>query len=351
MNNYFCVLPYFSYELNMAHKGNMYCCKLAPGADIAEIRKSIQNKQRAPECSECWKLEDSGLPSERIIHNSTFDYLIDRDIDKIEEDAIAGQHSSKIIKLHTSNICNGTCVTCGSKTSSAWAALENDNRFPYKIAPDTKLDHLNWAEIVQLSFVGGEPLLEKKNLEILKHLIEVNNTDCFISFVTNGSIELSDAQRSLLSQFKNLNICLSIDGVGPVFEYMRYPLSWDKLINNLKFFKSITSEVSVSCMISNLNVLYYSNLLDFFKQENLKYICRPITMPECFNPNNLPKYVKEKILLANTKYHHEVAHFLNDPSSTATIDELFLEVSRQDKLKNININDYLPGFIELFKDI
>mgnify|MGYP003704344847 CR=1 FL=1 len=64
----------------------------------------------------------------------------------------------------------------------------------------------------------------------------------------------------IISNFKNLNICVSIDGTGSVFEYLRYPLKWNKLTENLKKFKAITPMVSVSAMISNLNIFFIEYL-------------------------------------------------------------------------------------------
>jgi sulfatase maturation enzyme AslB (radical SAM superfamily) len=342
MNNYFCVLPYYSFELGMGHQKNIFCCKLAPRSDIEQVRNSIRNKSRSPHCTACWDLEDHGLQSERQVHNSTFDYLLDRDIESIENDAVQGHYNTKIIKLHTSNICNGTCVTCGSGSSSAWASLES-KKISYQIAPDSMLDTINWAEAVQLSFVGGEPLLEKKNFGILEHLIALGNTKCFISIVTNGSVELSTKQLAVLSAFPNINICLSIDGVGQSFEYLRYPLSWDLFNTNLKRFKEFSDNISVSCMISNLNVYYYTDMVDYFKSEGLNYICRPIVFPDYFSPGNLPESAKVKIIQHNKKYQKDVEHFVSVTTPTPESLHAFThEITRQDGLKEIKIEQYLP---------
>jgi len=346
MNNYFCVLPYYSFELGMGHQKNIFCCKLAPNSDIDQVRNSIKNKTRSPHCTACWDLEDHGLKSERQVHNSTFDYLLDRDLESIENDAVQGHYNTKIIKLHTSNICNGTCVTCGSGSSSAWASLES-KKISYRIAPNSVLNTINWAEAVQLSFVGGEPLLEKKNFEILEQLIELGNTNCFISVVTNGSVELSAHQLAVLSKFPNINICLSIDGVGKSFEYLRYPLSWDLFNTNLKRFREFTNNISVSCMISNLNVYYYTDMIDYFKSEELNYVCRPISYPDYFSPGNLPDSAKLKIIKHNTKYQTDVEHFVSVTSAgTETLLEFAHEVARQDKLKKIQLEQYLPELAE-----
>jgi sulfatase maturation enzyme AslB (radical SAM superfamily) len=336
MNNYFCVLPFFSYESSSQYTQNIYCCRLPPGTNIQDVQQSIKNKERSPACNTCWKLEDQGLESERKTHNRTFDYYADRDLELIEQDAITNGFTPKIIKLATSNLCNATCITCGAHSSTAWAKLEN-RPIEYAIADTTAID---FKDIVQLSFVGGEPLLEKRNFDILKELISFGNTNCFISIVTNGSIELSQQQLSILSQFKNLNICLSIDGTGDQFNYVRWPLKWDQLQYNLDQFKQMTQHISVSCMISNLNVLYYSKLIEFFESNQLKYLCKQIVDPEYFAPGNLPEQFKQQVLKNNRKYHNEVSAFLS--YGKEMFEKFWEEIDRQDQLKGIDIKDYLP---------
>lgn len=342
MNNYFCVLPFYSVEIAHNSPNNIYCCRLPAGTDIKQVQQSIINQQRSPACVACWRLEDGNLTSERQIHNRTFDFYLDRDLEKIEQDSVNQLNHPQIIKLHTSNLCNGTCVTCGSDASSAWAALENKSINYNKISSE-EIEKINWADIKQLSFVGGEPLLEKLNFEILNRLVESNNTDCFVSIVTNGSCALSATQLQLLSKFCNLNICLSIDGVGARFEYMRYPLSWELLCKNLEQFKKITSNISVSAMISNVNVFYYSELIDFFYKHNLNYLCKQVEQPRYFSPGNLPDEFKQQVLDNNPEYQDQVNSFLNiGVYREGFFKKCCEEIQRQDALKNIKISDYMP---------
>jgi sulfatase maturation enzyme AslB (radical SAM superfamily) len=336
MNNYFCVLPFFSYECESNKTQNVYCCRLPAGTDIADVQTAIKNKQRSPACATCWKLEDQGLESERMIHNRTFDHYADRDLELVEQDAVAHGFIPKIIKITTSNLCNGTCVTCNAGNSTAWAKLENQD-IKYKIV-DTST--INFKDIIQLSFVGGEPLLEKKNFDILEEIVRLGNTNCFVSIVTNGSIHLTHTQLAVLSKFKNLNICLSIDGVGDQFEYIRWPLKWSKLQHNLNQFKQIAQHVSVSCMISNLNIFYYSELIEFFETNQIDYLCKQIVDPPYFAPGNLPEEFKQQVLEKNKKYHHEVSAFLN--YGGGQLEKFWQEIDRQDQLKDISIRDYLP---------
>lgn len=340
MNNYFCVLPFYSFEFNQQHNRNIHCCRLKPNTDIADVQKSIQNRQRSPACEACWKLEDLGLESERQIHNRSLDYYANTDLEILEKRAVENGYTTKILKLPTSNLCNGTCVTCNATHSSAWAALENKPINYHKISQES-LNLINLDTISQLSFVGGEPFLEKNNFDILEQLIALDNVDCFISIVTNGSVTLTAKQLRILDKFKNLNVCVSIDGTGPVFEYLRYPLKWDQLLQNLAIFKSTVKHVSVSSTISNLNIMYYSDLIDFFKSENLLYHCKPVMLPSVFRPSNVSLLFKDHIL-KHTRHANEIQSFIQGDFNETQWKLLKSEIARQDQLKNISISDYLP---------
>ncbi len=315
-----------------------------PGTNIENVRNNIKNKTQSAECSTCWKLENQGIKSERQIHNETLDYLFDVSIENLEVASTSTGFNPLSIKIATSNLCNGQCITCNSHYSSAWANLENKT-INYKKLDYLKMD-VDWAKIISLSFVGGEPLLEKLNFEILERLIELGNYDCFISIVTNGSLALSNKQKEILSKFKKLNICISIDGTGSVFEYLRYPLKWGTLQSNITEFKKLTSNISVSCMISNINVFYYTDLIDFFKDNQLEYACKQITDPAIFAPGNLPDNVKQLVIQKNSKYSNEVRAFLNCGSYSESMYTAFKqELDRQDKIKNIDRKNYIQDFL------
>ena len=297
MNDYFCVLPFFGYEYSIS--SGTHCCLLPNGYDLTSIRNSILAGERSPFCSACWNLEDAGLTSDRKLKNSALDFYWDRDIRYIEEDVRQGKYKTIMVKNVTSNTCNSTCVTCNSGASSAWAPLEKKIGITPNIAESMSKEtidkNLDFKDLIMLNFVGGEPLYEKKNFYILEKLIEHNNTNCFIAITTNGSVRLSEDEKELFKKFKNLNFNISIDGVGPVFEYMRYPLKWDVLLDNLEFFRTVTDNTSVSYTTSNLNVLYHHQTVAWFNEQKLNYHYNPVINPKYFSPKSLPKKIKEAI--------------------------------------------------------
>lgn len=338
MNNYFCVMPFFGAEYTT--KGfTSPCCLLPDDTDIKQVQDSMLSGQRPAACQKCWTLEDQGLASDRQLKNSSFDFYKNRDLRYVEEDCQDGKFSPQIIKLYTSNLCNSTCITCSFDLSSAWASLKKVKTF--EIIDQTILDSLVYEDFVMLTFVGGEPFYEKRNFEILQKLIDVGNTDCFISLVTNGSTNISDEQINILKQFKNLDICLSIDGVGPVFEYLRYPLSWDKLLENIKLYRGLGINLSVSYTISNLNVLYHEETVAWFDSENLEYNHNPINYPDYFAPAVLPQSVKDQ--------YPQLSAFFTGTSSEELLEKFYAEIASQDQLKKIKLEDYLPKVYNLLK--
>lgn len=338
----FCVLPFYGFENNRAGKveKNIWCCRLPSGADIEQVRRDSLNNIQNSSCQTCWNLENQGQLSERQLHNSSLDFYWDRNLSDIEQQARRGQSSSVVIKLYTSDICNGTCLTCGPNLSTAWSKLRG-LPIKYQSIDLSQLNHIDWPNIQSLSFVGGEPLLEKINFEILLRLLALGNADCFVSIVTNGNVAISDKQLEILSQFKNLNLCLSIDAIGPYFEYLRYPLKWSTLEQNLANFRNITANISVSCMISNVSIFCYDQTRDWFVEQNLPYLCKQIDVPSYFSPGNLPQAAKD-YLIQNTKYPNEVQSFVTLGNHSPMLWQRFQdEIKLQDKLKNISIHNYL----------
>jgi hypothetical protein len=320
---------------------NTPCCLMAKTIrNITEIQHDMLENLRPPECNKCWFLEDQNIKSDRQFKNEAFDFYKDRDINFIFDDCKKGNYSQQIVKLYTSNLCDSTCVTCGPSASTAWASLRN---IPIKLESISTpiLNNVNFANVSILTILGGEPFYDKNLFNILHKLLDNNNANCFVSFVTNGGVELTKQHVNILSQFKNLSICISIDGVGPVFEYLRYPLRWEVLLKNIKLFREISKHVTVSYTVSNLNILYYHDTVKWFQEAGLTANTNMVTLPEYFNVNSLPKSVKEQ--------HTELSHFFVKHLSThdTNFNRAIEELKVQDSLKKIDAKDFIPRFTNL----
>lgn len=342
----FCVLPFFGLELNNLEK--TVCCLLPPGHDIKKIRDQMLDGHRPTECDRCWRNEDANTPSDRKLKNQTLSLVEDTTIQSLLEQCQRGQYSVKMVKIDTSNTCNATCVTCGSGLSSAWASLERKNnivpRNNWRISRD-KLDHqLDYSNIKMVSFRGGEPFLSLTNFDILDQIIEHGNTECFVSFVTNGNFDLTDRQKHTLRQFKKVNFCFSIDGIGPVFEYLRYPLSWIKILDNINWAQNHGIDVGVSYTLSNLNLWYHAQTTAWLQQQGINFLYNLVDYPSHFQPTALPKNIKDRIIQSDPN----VSGLLGKHTAQDDINyqQFLAEIQKQDHWKGISIRDYLPEFAD-----
>ena len=338
----FCSKIFYHEEINPWAK-TVPCCLIRPtDADIDKMRTQLLNGERPIECKTCWDLEDKSIESDRQIKNKSLDFYLDRDIERIEEDCKNGNYSTKTVKIAISNLCNATCVNCNSGLSSAWATLRKEKTFT--IVDQTKIDSIDWGGLVMLSFVGGEPLIDKKVFATLEKMIELGNTDCFIDMVTNGSVELTTKQIETLNKFNNVQMVLSIDGIEKRFEYMRYPLKWNKLLDNIDLFKELGFSLAISYTVSNVNAMYYNETIDWFNKQGIPHNTNPVTEPLYFSPQCLPVEVKKKIDVP----------FINSENHITAHDEQFIkacqQLREQDKLKEIDIADYLPEFNEVMEN-
>lgn len=335
----FCVLPFFGLELNNSETA---CCLLPTNHDIKKIRAQMLDGQRPKDCQKCWRNEDSSTLSDRQIKNQLLSLVEDTTIQSLFDQCQTGQYSVKMLKIDTSNTCNATCVTCNSHASSAWAALERKNNIvpsdTWRIQYDAFKHKLDYPNLKAVSFRGGEPFLSLTNFDILEQILNHNNTQCFVSFVTNGSFDLTDRQKHTLSQFEKVNFCFSIDGIGPVFEYMRYPLRWNKILHNIKWAQDNNIEVSASYTLSNVNLWYHTQTTEWFQQQGINFLVNMVDYPAYFQPTALPENIKSLI--------PDVAKLLGNHTDqdNQNYQQFLAKIQKQDGWKGISIRDYLPEF-------
>lgn len=350
----FCVLPWFSKEINW----NLHetpCCLLPPDYDLDEIKKDMLQGRQTAACQKCWSLENQGLKSDRQLKNETLDFYWDRDLDNIKKDAESGDTTTRILKLTTSYTCNATCVSCGPNASSSWGQLHT-RMFPdipvnnYKFIDVEKIKQdVDFKELKMLSLLGGEPLYEKKNFELLEHLLELGNDQVFLSMITNGSVVLTDHQKRVLSRFKNLNFSVSIDGTERVFEYLRFPLQWRDLLKNLEFFREVSGNVSSNYTLSNLNIFYHSETKAWFDQNNIVFSVNPVYYPNWLQPRALSQEIKRvlKDRLDAVDYNTFIGPIHTD-TDQKNYESMKENVGLQDQAKGIRIQDYLPDLVKMF---
>ena len=187
-------------------------------------------------------------------------------------------HANQALKTATgrryeimpSNVCNLRCVMCDSTHSTALAherfmvGLDNIN-----IAHEIDHGHQQLAILEQdnniesISLIGGEFFLSKSNLEFLDFAIR---RQIPLRVVTNATVILATHLQKL-QQIPDLELQISIDGVGAGYEFMRYPAKWsvfdatvDRLLTNLPGAKINFNMVAQALNLQQLiPVMHYAN--------------------------------------------------------------------------------------------
>jgi sulfatase maturation enzyme AslB (radical SAM superfamily) len=366
----FCSLIFFGneYRITRPHYG----LRCQPNKDINKVQQEFLKGNKPAGCSACWKSEDAGIESFRQSGNRTLDHLLDKDVINLRQSCVEQKNETYFYKIETGNLCNATCVTCGSKFSSAWASLERKNgktpfpqrrvlvsdtgmRFDKKTFDTDMFFNIDYKKARYINFLGGETTLEASNFKILEYLIDAGNTDCNISFTTHGNFNLSKEQEYVIKQFPNMQFNFSIDGVDKTYQYLRYPLSWSKCLDNIQYCKKQQIEVNVAVVSSNLNLLYFDQLTDWLDDHHLRYHVNFANTHQfdqkyaLYGNTVLSTRVKSALLDRNPSPF--VKHILN--KHTALDDklyELFLQdIVEKDNWKGIRLENYLPEFAAILE--
>jgi MoaA/NifB/PqqE/SkfB family radical SAM enzyme len=289
---------------------------------LEQARQLSANGEKLEICRRCWSEEDFGHVSER-------QYLkqdLPEGIDYTNSNYYL--KGPKHLNIKVSNICNLRCRTCQSYDSYLYNIEgeyyeKKNNLFgtPYakektkKHFTDEQLDELyefsNNLERIEL--YGGEPLLDEQVPKFLTRLVDTGlskNIDLSVS--TNATHDLTDTWRKILSNFKQVILNVSIDGIGDKFTYMRHPGKWSVAEKNLSDFFSLTNEhaninVVPVITVSALNVWNISDVFDYFIKYNVEPFIILVQWPSYYCVNVLPDSIKPMVeqrlrSLNNTKF-------------------------------------------------
>ena len=207
---------------------------------LVKTREKMQSDKWPAECVRCQETEP----------NSIRQYTID--LDKQTEQLDYLQVGGVL-----DNVCNAACLSCNETLSTRIGSLSGSG-FPVYNNLD-KFWTLPQERIVHLDINGGEPSFSKNYKKILANLppnlktLRLN-TNC--STVLNELIDI--ASRGI-----EVTVTVSCDGIGPVHELARWPISWQTFYNNLMQYKAMPVRLNLWTTVSILNVDDLANIQEF----------------------------------------------------------------------------------------
>lgn len=361
--------------------------------EMVKLRQDMLENKWNPICNLCKIREDVGQASTRQIFNHTLSEIEQRTNKSWRTPTAQITDFSNIFLLDvtTGNKCNSACLMCNSSASSLWAKEQQDitgyawnhanlNWFNEEnIAPI--LDQLTNLKAIQ--FAGGEPTINDAVMFMLKRLIDQGRSkDITLGFVTNLT-GISDEMLEIWNQFSTKHITISIDGVGKVNEYIRYPFTWKKVTNQLEQLKKIAKEkgnyhIGLSHTITSLNLCTFDELVKWWETQVADEGCgilkalphvQCVNNPSYFNPAYAPIGLKEKTAVMldelqeylktvdlENKYLPAIENIRTNVINAKVDEKIRLAhwkrmknfVEPLDKYRDRNIFDYLPYMKEFW---
>jgi sulfatase maturation enzyme AslB (radical SAM superfamily) len=272
---------------------------------------NIINRQPAVGCHTCYNLE-RGKSGFDIISDRIF-YM--REFKHIPTDT----YQSNNFDLHTidvrwTNLCNFACVYCSPEFSSKWAdELSSNIERPSEeqLAKFKQYIFEHAKDLKHVYLAGGEPLLMKENLELLREL----NPNVNLRINTNLS-KVDTGVFDAVSQFKNVHWTVSIETTEDEFEYIRFGGKWQDFLDNLNKIKQLDHKISFNMLWFLLNHNTVFDCVDYLKGlgfHNNSFIIGALLNPEYLNIRHLPDNVLNLLKIKlESKINEQPGYLLED---------------------------------------
>jgi hypothetical protein len=228
----------------------------------SEHMKSVRRRMMAgeilPECAVC---NDKLLNTN--VYRTYFDHLFGNKYQQaMELTTPDGATKMKPVSwdYRFSNLCNFKCRTCGDMLSSSWESeqrehgmidLQNSKNnwmqpiikeqitaFQDTVIEQEFADAVEQHQVEEVYWVGGEPLMYEQHWRYMKRIIELGDgPKIYARYNTNLSrchYRGIDLFADILDHIRDYQICASLDGTGPIGEYIRTGLRYDSWLANMR---------------------------------------------------------------------------------------------------------------------
>jgi len=222
------------------------------------------------------------------------------------------------------NVCNSACQTCNEYHSTLIGGLKSKQ---YPIVDNSKgFWSLPLDRIAHLDINGGEPSASKNYKHILANLPKNVRS---VRVNTNCGLIIEELEL-LIKRGIKVTVTASMDGVGRVYEYVRWPVSWDKFELNLLAYKAMGVDLNLWTTVSALNVGDFDNIVAFAQKNGIDHSWALLNEPSVLDIRHTNSLTQG--LLNEFKDH--AAQWPNNEV------ELQQYIKQQDQLRNIYFEDY-----------
>jgi len=280
-SNTFCVLPWI-HAATLPDGTVQLCCVASEGSGVnvnhqtltdfwqsaylRDVRKRMLDGEPVSACRNCYREERSGSRSHRIVENRVWrERLGEAAIDElVASTGLDGALTAPLqyVDLRLGNTCNLQCVMCQPRESSRWLPASKqmvvvckDDDLASQLTAGAALDQTRfewsrgeafWKDLKQLLpgvkeiiLAGGEPFLVKEQFAFVRACCELGEARHIrLRYHTNATV-FPEGMAPYWAQFERVHFLVSIDGVGDVAAYVRYPSDWREVDANVRQFDAV----------------------------------------------------------------------------------------------------------------
>ena len=223
---------------------------------LSNMRDQIKSNSSLTQCEGCYREEEVGYESKRIRENFKSVIFTQQAFDKsylqspMYQDFQSNVTNRLPIDWHIDlgNECNLACKMCNPQASSKISSIfkkwhliaDSANRNWTQDPPSWQnfLDSImSVPNLNRLHFMGGEPLLNKRFVELLDFLLDNNRHSISISFVTNGTVTNQQVVDRLL-KFRSCDIEVSLESIHHNNHYIRQGSNTEDVLKNIIWLRS-----------------------------------------------------------------------------------------------------------------
>jgi sulfatase maturation enzyme AslB (radical SAM superfamily) len=130
-------------------------------------------------------------------------------------------------------------------------------------------------------------------------------------------------------------VTLSLDGIGMVHDYARWPIKWDNYKKTVDAYQELQKKYKLLQLdfwttVSCLNIKILPDIINYAKNKNIPHDWAFLEQPSVLNVRYTNKFTSKAKHISPT----EIAV---DKDNSKDLDEF---IERQDRLRNIDIKDY-----------
>jgi len=242
---------------------------------LSEIKQQFQQGEWPAGCERCQIEEQSGIESKRQLDYTRWQHHYDNY--NLDSNALL------TVSLALGNTCNLKCIICGPAASSKWIKEYKDvygvqvqNIESVRKDLITSITSIA-PDLIHIDMHGGEPMLSniEQHQALLDHYIHTGQAkNISIHYTTNATIFPEQIWLDRWAHFAEIDLQLSIDGIGHRYEYLRYPADWHTLNQHTDQYLKLQQQqsnikLSVAHAVSAFNIFYIEEFVVWCQQKGL----------------------------------------------------------------------------------